>query len=138
MARAAGTARDRRLMARISSRTSHPPAQKCSSLLLTGSLPTARITGEVAGSSEPITTSSRLRSQRTYSKREDMSMRCLEDETAILGRIGFWAGVPDQVVQDSQEAKDSATPKEHFPSRALPVSSALFRPFPRTGPGTFQ
>ena len=79
-----------------------------------------------------------LRSQRTYSKREDMKIRGLEDETAILGCIGFWAGVPDHIVQERQEAKDSAAPKEQFPARALPGSLALFRPFSGTGPDAFQ
>jgi hypothetical protein len=87
----------------------------------------ACITGEVAGSKEPITTSRRLSSQAAYSKRE-----------GILWCIRFRAGVPDQVVQDRQEAKNPAAPKQHFPPRALPGSLALFRPFPGTGPGAFQ
>jgi len=49
----------------------------------------ARITGELAGKSEPITTNRMLRTQRAYSKREDIRMRGLEKETAILLVSGF-------------------------------------------------
>lgn len=59
-------------------------------------------------------------------------------ELRRLGRIGFWAGVPDDVVQDRQEAKDSAAPKEQLAPRTLPGSLALFRPLPGTGSGDPQ
>jgi hypothetical protein len=46
---------------------------------LTGSLPIAWITGELAGSREPIITKRMLRSQSGYSERGDMRMTGLED-----------------------------------------------------------
>src|ERR1035438_10465290 len=110
----------------------------CRTLLLTGRLPTACITGELAGNSEPVITKRMLRSHSRYSKREDIGMTGLADGTAISRRIGSWAGIPDDIVQDRQEAKDSAAPKENLPPGALPCSSALFRPSPGTGPRTFQ
>jgi hypothetical protein len=79
-----------------------------------------------------------LRIQRGYSKRKDMRMRGFEVDPESLGLIGFRAGVPNQVIQDRQEAKNPPAPKEEFPPRALEGSSALFRPFPGAGPDKFQ
>src|SRR5450755_1279256 len=52
--------------------------------------------------------------------------------------ILLWAGVADQVVEDEQEAENSAAPKEYFSARALPGSFALLRAFSAASPGAFQ
>ena len=49
-------------------------------------------------------------------------------KTAVPARTLFRAGNPDQERQERQEAKNSAAIKEHFPSRAVPRSSAPRQP----------
>ena len=42
-----------------------------------------------------------------------------------LGFIGFGTGVADEVEEDQQEAKDTATPEKDFTAGAQPGSPAL-------------